>query len=297
MVGLSNGNMSVHHAGHADLTESAGSSESYGDYHSTEKAHDHSSQSVRRIFLLLRVIASEGGSGLRLTEISNRAQLHLATTHRLLRALALERAVVYDPYSRLYHIGHDFLQQEEETLDQRVKNHFKVALQRIAEITHDTVFLLTRHGMDALYIHSVRGHFPAGTLPLDIGGRRPLGVGAGSLVLLASLPAKDLARTIDANEERYLRYGTTAQKVKAMLRAYRRDSYAFASDTVVRGLSAVGVPLHDEQGGIVGAISVLSASERLATEDCQHQTVRLIRSEIARAGEFVPVLQQSFQIG
>lgn len=249
------------------------------------KPADAGAQGIRRVFAILRVVAAEGGNGLRLTEIATRTGLHLATVHRLLRSLGLERAVVYDPFSRLYHIGHDFLQREDETLDQRVRNHFRQVLQRVADLTHDTVFLSTRHGADALYIHSVHGDFPTGTLPLDVGGRRPLGVGAGSLCLLAALPAKDLARTIELNEERYARYGSDARSVRAMLRAYRRDGFAFDSDTVVRGLSGVGVPIYDENGNVVAAISTLTTNDRLLS-DRQHQTVRWIRSEAARAGEF-----------
>src|ERR1700738_3550397 len=158
----SNENPSSQQTGHSNRPLTIEARELLRDNNVAIEERDHSSQSVRRIFLLLRVIASEGGSGLRLTEISSRSRLHLATTHRLLRALASERAVVYDPYSRLYHIGHDFLQQEDETLDQRVTNHFRPAVQRVAELTQDTVFLSTRHGMDALYIYSARGQFPAG---------------------------------------------------------------------------------------------------------------------------------------
>jgi len=247
---------------------------------------DAGSQSIRRVFAILRVVAAEGGNGLRLSEIASRARLHLATTHRLLRSLAVERAVVYDPFSRMYHIGHDFLQQEHETLDQRVRDHFRPLLQRVSDLTHDTVFLSARHGRDALYIHSAHGEFPPGPLPLDVGGRRPLGVGAGSLCLLAAMPARELAHTVEANEDRYVRYGSTAHDVRAKLRAYRRDGFAFDSDTVVHGLSSVGVPLYDDQGAVVAAISVLSTNERLPP-DRQHQVVRWIRTETARVGEFI----------
>ncbi|MFT3816525.1 MAG: IclR family transcriptional regulator [Rubrivivax sp.] len=248
-------------------------------------AADGGSQGIRRIFAILRVVAAEHGRGLRLSEIAARAQLHLATTHRLLRSLGTERAVVYDPFSRLYHIGHDFLQQEHETLDQRLRNHFSAAVQRVSDLTHDSVFLSARHGDDALYIHSVHGDFPAGELPLDVGGRRPLGVGAGSLCLLAALPAREQMRTVEANEERYLRYGSTAHDVRAKLRAYRRDGHAFDGDTVVPGLSGVGVPLYDDQGAVVAAMSLLSTNDRLSPER-QQQAVRWMRSEAAQVGEF-----------
>lgn len=249
------------------------------------KRSEGSTRSIQRVFAILRVVAAEGGNGLRLTEIATRAGLHLATTHRLVRALAQERAVVYDPFSRLYHVGHDYLQHEDDTLDKRVKSHFRGVLQRIADLTHDTVFLATRHGVDALYIESARGRFPADPLPLDVGGRRPLGVGTGSLCLLAALPARELSRTIEANEERYVRYSSSAQDVRAKLRAYRRDGYAFASDTVVTGLAGVGVPMHDEHGAAVAAISVLTTNDRLPLER-QQQVVQWIRREAARVGEF-----------
>ena len=242
-------------------------------------------QGIRRTFALLRVVASAGGRGMRLTEIATRSQLHVATAHRLLRGLVLERAVVYDPFSLEYHIGHDFLEHEDDTLDQRVKAHFHSVVDRLADLTEDSVFLGTRHGLDALYIDNKLGRFPSKS-PINVGGRRPLGIGAGSLVLLAALPAREIGRVIDANEQRYPRYaGATERKVRAMLRAYRRDGYAFDGDSVLKGLSVIGVPLYDNQGKVIAAVSIMTNSERLLPNR-QLQIVRWMRTEAARVGEF-----------
>lgn len=222
---------------------------------------------------------------MRLTEIANRAQLHVATAHRLLRGLILERAVIYDPFSMEYHIGHDFLEHEENTVDQQIKAHFQHTVLQLAELTQDTVFLATRHGLDALYIDIKLGKFPS-KRPIGVGGRRPLGTGAGSLVLLAALPAKEITRVISANEDRYTRYaGATGRKVMLMLRAYRRDGYAFDGDTVLKGLSAIGMPLYDQHGQVVAAISVMTNSERLLPGR-QMQIAQWMRAEAERAGAF-----------
>lgn len=237
---------------------------------------------VRRVFSLLRVIAGEGGSGLRLSTIAERTGMHVASTHRMLRALAQERAVVYDPYTRHYHIGYDFLQQEEETLDQRLRICFQPVLQRMADLTHDSVFLSTRHGTDALYIASVRGQYPGDWLPLDVGGRRPLGAGPAGIVLLAALPAREAARIIDENIARYPRYNVaTTHQVRAMLRAYQKTGQAFASDNIETGLSGLALPLQNVRGEVVAALSVISTNERL-TDARRQQILGWARLEIAR---------------
>ena len=110
-------------------------------------------------------------------------------------------------------------------------------------------------------------------------------MGGGSLCLLAALTPRECTRTVEANTPRYPRYGTTAQDVKAKLRAYRREGFAFEDDSVVPGLAGVGIPLHDDQGAVVAAMSLLTTNDRLAPER-QHEVVRCLRAEAARAGEF-----------
>ena len=241
-------------------------------------------QAVQRTFVVLRAIAAERGGGLRLSDVASRAGLHVATTQRLLRALAAERAVVYDPYSRLYHLGYDFLQQQEETLDSRLRRHLHPVLQRLSDLTHDSVFLSTRHGMDAFYIDSVHGRYPGSALPLDVGARIPLGAGPSGVVLLAALPAREQFRIIEVNEERYPRYvGPSTKEVRAMLRAYRQDGFAYVVDRVVPGLSGIAVPVHDDRDAMVGTLCIVTTNERL-TEPRRSQVLAWMRRELEHAG-------------
>jgi len=243
-------------------------------------------QSIERAFALLRAVAAAGPQGAKLTEIAEQAGLHVASVHRLLGALAHERAVSFDPYSRVYHIGYDFLQRAEDATDLRLNAHFGAMVKTLAEQTGDVVYLYTRHGLDVFCIDCARGSYPTRPLTLGTGGRRPLGIGAGSLVLLGSLPAREMGLTIDANHERYARYTRiTVPLIREMLRGYWQDGYVFHKGYVQRGVSGLSIPLRNELGEVVAAVSVTAEEERLEPER-RMEVVRLMRSEASRAGLF-----------
>lgn len=188
--------------------------------------HEGSMQMVHRVFELLRLVAAERGGGLRLTDIAERSQLPLPTAHRLLRSLEAERAVIYDPFMRVYYVGYDFLQQPRDTLDGRLRQHFHSLLQQVAEHTDGTALLATMQEYDVLYIDLVAAMFPPGN-PMVVGGRRPLGAGPAGVVLLASLPPRKQHEVIMANAQRYLRFnGIDSRRVHAMVQEFRREGYS-----------------------------------------------------------------------
>lgn len=244
----------------------------------------NSSQSIQRAFALLRVVAEAGPDGLNLSEAAKLTKIHVATAHRLLQALVHERAVSFDPYSRLYYVGYDFLRRAEATYDQRVKGHFRPMLERLAAITDDKVFIMVRRDLSALCIDSVQGEFPNRPSTLAVGSRRPLGIGAGSIVLLAALPQRQLLATIDANEERYSRYGqTTPKQIMALVRSYRRDGFVQHFGTVMANTCGIAIPLYDERGQIAAAVSVNADAERLGPERAE-LVVRAMKTEATTTG-------------
>lgn len=227
----------------------------------------NNSQSIQRAFALLRVVAEAGPDGLILSEAARLTKMHVATAHRLLGALVRERAVSFDPYSRLYYVGYDFLRRAEATYDQRVKRHFRPLLERLAVITEDLVFLTVRRDLSALTIDFVHGGFPNRPSTLAIGSRRPLGIGAGSIVLLASQSQRQLMATIDENEDRYSRYGNiTPKQIMALVRSFRRNGFMLHHGTVLPDTSSVAIPLYDERGSVAAAVSVNADTERLGPE-------------------------------
>ena len=74
---------------------------------------------------------------------------------------------------------------------------------RIAEATGDTVFLTQRSGLDAVCVDRQEGTFPIKTFTLEIGMRRPLGVGTGSLAILSALSEEEIQAIVNSNPPRY----------------------------------------------------------------------------------------------
>ena len=177
-----------------------GTDKTHGDKPITGK------QSIERAACVMRVIASRNATGLRLVDISRHAKLERPTAHRILRCLIAEGMVRQDPETRHYFLGHLIFE-----LGLAASSNFNLrdichpSLVRLAEKTGDTVFLTIRSGYDTVCIDRKEGSFPIRTLTLDVGTRRPLGVGAGGLALLMSLPDQTVDEVISANAGDWVR--------------------------------------------------------------------------------------------
>src|SRR6185503_17348509 len=86
-------------------------------------------------------------------------------------------------------------------------------LERLAQTTGDAISLLIRSGAEAVCIGRYYGDFPIRVHALDIGGRRPLGAGAGSLAILAWVDEKELDSLLKQIEPRLAEYPLLSMKI------------------------------------------------------------------------------------
>src|SRR5262249_7743888 len=80
------------------------------------------------------------------------------------------------------------------------------------------------------------GAFPIRTLSLNLGDRRPLGVGSGSLALLAFLSEADRHEVLDGLSRqltRYPRFTTTG--IRRLMDETRARGYSFVGGTILPG--------------------------------------------------------------
>jgi hypothetical protein len=107
----------------------------------------------------------------------------------MLKCLTAENLVSQDPQSRRYYLG-PLVFELGITAGPRfnIRDLCADALDRVAAETGDTAFLIIRSGDDSLCVDRREGAFPIKTFTVDVGVRRPLGVGAGSLAILTALP-------------------------------------------------------------------------------------------------------------
>jgi DNA-binding IclR family transcriptional regulator len=66
----------------------------------------------------------------------------------------------------------------------------------VAQRTRHTAYLLARSGTDSVCVHKAESRGALRVVPVEVGQRRPLGVGAGALALLSSFEPADITRIV-----------------------------------------------------------------------------------------------------
>ena len=167
---------------------------------------------------------------------TNYTPMKLWTANELLE----EGAVEQDPQTRKYLIGQEVsLLALARTARTPVRAVAEPYLHHIAEKAGDTVFLTIRSGFDSICVDRRTGNYPVKVLSIEIGARRPLGLGVGGLVLLAFLPRAESAAITKANAQRLAHHGLTTTKLTERVRATRAQGYAYTEVGVVRGTKAL----------------------------------------------------------
>lgn len=244
-------------------------------------------QSIERVVDVLRVIASRGRRGMRAGEVVATSGLAEATCFRMLRRLELEGMVDRDPRTKKYFLGpllHEFGLLARPRY--RLAELCDAPLHQLAEFTQDTVYLSERSGLEAVCANRALGDFPIKSLSLDIGIRRPLGVGAGGLAILCSLPPSEAQAVVEANAHRYEKFASfTADFLYGAIAEGRARGYCFLDGAVTPGTASMGVAFPPNNP--VAAISVAAISSRLQPERREHiaqQMHREVRKLVAVMG-------------
>lgn len=218
---------------------------------------------LRKAMQVLHTLRDAEVDGLQAGEIARATGSHRVTVHRLLRSLDREGLIERDASHR-YHLG-----PQAWLLGMAANRRFDLgalagdALERIEAETHDTIYLLRRAGDDVLCVARRDGSYPIKSLVMEVGKSYPLGVGGGGLAVLAALPEaeqKEILARVRGRLGAYPR--ATFTRIRALLSDTRRKGYAFWPALISEAL-VVGVPILDQAGNPVGALSCAAIKERL----------------------------------
>ena len=256
---------------------------------------------VSRLFAVLRSLGETVEGGERVTQLAQRIGLSQPTTHRMLRSLMDEGMVEQDARSKRYRLSLDFFALAARAGNTgNLRELTRPAMLRLSASLGDSLFLLARSGFDAICLDRSEGPFPIRTFTGDIGGRVALGVGQGSLAILAFLPEEERDTVIQYNlprlkdfhlyDEVFLR--TEVESVRAL-------GYAGRNTGVLQGMAGVAVPILDREGRAVAALSVATVSDRLGP-DRLPTVVEMLKREAAligpRVNPFDPLLRRPSQV-
>lgn len=237
--------------------------------------------SLKRGVVLLKLLASAGARGLALTELAGKAQLPHPSVHRVLAQLVAERLAEHNAETRRYKLGPlAFELGVAGSTMHDIRDLCEPAMNTLAAATGDTVYLVVRSGFDAVCMHRREGEFPVRALMLEVGSRRPLGVGAGGLAILAAIGDDERAQIIERVAPALPAFGAlTADALALACDDARRVGAAVIQNRVSLGVKAVGLAFNDSMGQPIGALSVAALTQRLNTRRTQ-QIVELLRQAV-----------------
>lgn len=246
---------------------------------------DEPVSSLRRALGLLRILSEGDGGGMRLKDIAETAGCGQPTAHRALRDLMAEGFVEQAAGGKRYRLALDFFVIAARAGQAGgLRELARPALLRLSATLSDTIFLLVRNGYDAVCLDRIEGPFPIRSFTGDIGGKVPLGIGQGSLAMLAHLPEDEREAVIRFNMPRLLDRGFLDEAaLRSAMATAREQGWVNLNTGLIAGMAGVAVPVFDARGRVVAALSVGTLAERLR-EDRLPNVIAMLRSEAEALG-------------
>jgi DNA-binding IclR family transcriptional regulator len=219
---------------------------------------------------VLDALATASAKGLRLADVVVATRLGKTTAHRLLGGLMAAGLAEQDSETGRFFVGLKML-----AWATAAKHRFSFArlaepaLERLSHRTQDTVYLVARVGDEIVCLDAREGSFPIKVLTLNVGDRRPLGIGAGSLAILAALPDAEVERILATHAEARARFPFDEVQLSEMITATRRNGYAYNNIHLFQGMekltdmAGIAVPIRRGDGLPVAALHLTAITSRL----------------------------------
>lgn len=216
----------------------------------------------------------------RLSEIAGQAGLNKVTTLRILEVLCREGFVKRDEKTKTYSLGKEVFILAAALRDRDdLRVRARPSLVRLAAVSEDSVLLSVRSGgTESVCVDREVGSFPIRASYLDIGSRRPLGIGAGAMALLAWQSDAEIEAILPIVEQRLPQFPKVSMTwLRNEIARCRERGYTVFLNMLVDRMGAIGVPIFGADGTPVAALSIAALSDRLSSRT--EQLVELLKRE------------------
>lgn len=222
-----------------------------------------SSNAIGKVCAILRVLSHQ--NNLRLSDIADETGFNRVTTLRILDELAEQNFVSRRSKPPRYSLGPEAIAMSSApSLATEIRASAQESIQRITGFCKDTVLLSLRTGTESVVIDRAVGTFPIQANFLHVGDRRPLGIGAGSMALLAFLPKSERTSVLNVTLGRIEKYPRINRDVlEQHIATSEANGYVKMLDIVIDRIGGIGVPIRLPEVGVVASFSVAALSERI----------------------------------
>lgn len=246
-------------------------------------------QAIRRAAAILKAIAKAHAQGVSLADVARAEDLPRSTAHRILKCLVLEGFIDYDVERRRYRMGgltyELSLAVSNSALDVA---RWRGVVETVASRTGVTSYLMRRSGVEAVCLVKAEGTSVVRVIPVEVGQRRLLGVGAGATALLAALDDEHRESVIAHLVPGLRRHPEiTATVLRQAIAEAHETGYATSWSRVVEGSFGLGMIVPHPQSTPSLAVSI-AAHVSLASEAHIAQWKRILKEEIQAAMALPP---------
>lgn len=212
-----------------------------------------------RLLAILDVFRTSNRS-LTLSEICERSNLSMTTTHRLVHELRSWGALEKDPWSSgiKYQLSTKVLDLASSTAAMKLRDRAAPYLSALHRYTGgSSVHLGIRESRTVMYVESLRGHAEHSGAN-RVGGRLPLHVSAAGLVLLAYSEPHVVRDYLSDPLRPFTEHTVTnSNELERYLHRIRADGYAVARELLTSGEAAVAAPVLDAKRQVQSAVGLI----------------------------------------
>lgn len=204
---------------------------------------------------------------LNLTRLAELSELHTASAHRILGAL-MAHGLIEKTGAGEYDLGVRWLE-----VGNRLRARLNIRqvamphMQKLAEVTGETVNLIVRRGDEAVYVERVSGGQTMIQVVQVVGAHAPLHVTAVGKIFLS----EDSASGVMGYAERTglpaytANTLTTLEKLRDELDLIRHAQLAYDREEAELGVACIGAPIRDAEGKLVAGLSISAPADRHKT--------------------------------
>jgi len=216
-------------------------------------------KSIEKAVDLLELL-SDNKKEMGITEIGKELHMGVSTVYRILTTLKCRGYIVQNQQTSKYMLGVKLF-----VLGCKVQNTTNLVkmitpfLQRLSQNTNETINFAILEGREAVCLYRIKSQEMLST-DIEIGTKLPAHCTSLGKVLLAFLSEQDFMMLYTNENEKLPTFTpksiSSVEKLKKCLKKIKKQGYAIDEEEFKTGVNCLGVPIINNEGKVIAAISI-----------------------------------------